>query len=370
LKVFLSKRALWLGFLLIFSACRTSPAPSEVGQADALDNDLRRAGASFFEEATYTRFRQALIAGREKLARERAKFGWFRDYGPVRVEFQKALRVGSDLLLRIHEYKAFQTKRQAGQAAELSARAERLKHMTEYFNENGDIRKNLAQAEIKLAQVNLLLRKEEFDSAQTELRSGEAYVRQAETALAELLRRYLDQGQLEKWKKWADETISESLTRGSVAILVNKLERKLTVYKAGVPWKCFGIGLGKFGLSNKLYSGDDATPEGRYKVVKKYQETAFYKALLIDYPNEEDRKAFALAKRNREIPGSAVIGGFIEIHGGGMDNLTKGCVGLENRDMDEVFGLAETGTPVTIVGAVSIENTILAEIRKFMKNGQ
>jgi hypothetical protein len=36
--------------------------------------------------------------------------------------------------------------------------------------------------------------------------------------------------------------------------------------------------------------------------------------------------------------------------------------------MDEVYKWAEVGTAVTIVGAVSIENTILAEIKKFEKN--
>jgi hypothetical protein len=37
--------------------------------------------------------------------------------------------------------------------------------------------------------------------------------------------------------------------------------------------------------------------------------------------------------------------------------------------MDRVYDYARVGTAVTIVGAVSIENTILAEIVKFEKNG-
>ena len=72
-------------------------------------------------------------------------------------------------------------------------------------------------------------------------------------------------------------------------------------------------------------------------------------------------------KKTDKSLAEAGIGGFIEIHGGGKDNLTKGCVGLENKDMDHVYGLTEVGTPVTIVGAVSVENTILAEIKEVRK---
>jgi len=42
----------------------------------------------------------------------------------------------------------------------------------------------------------------------------------------------------------------------------------------------------------------------------------------------------------------------IEIHGEGGKgaNWTQGCIALKNEDMDELFDLAQIGTPVTIVG--------------------
>ena len=86
----------------------------------------------------------------------------------------------------------------------------------------------------------------------------------------------------------------------------------------------YDIGLGRFGLSDKMYSGDEATPEGRYKIIRKFPNSTFYKALLIDYPNEEDRESFARGKRAGTIPVKAGIGGEIEIHGGGKDSLTRG----------------------------------------------
>jgi murein L,D-transpeptidase YafK len=129
----------------------------------------------------------------------------------------------------------------------------------------------------------------------------------------------------------------------------------------------YAIGLGKYGLSDKLYQGDEATPEGKYRIIRKYPETPFYKALLINYPNADDLKVFAEARKKGMIPGKNDAGGAIEIHGGGKNKLTQGCIGLENSDMDDIYKIAEVGTAVTIVGTLSVEGTILAEIEKFGK---
>ena len=76
----------------------------------------------------------------------------------------------------------------------------------------------------------------------------------------------------------------------------------MIVYKKGVAVAEFDVGLGFNGLSDKLHSGDDATPEGRYQITKKIPASRFYKALLINYPNEEDRKRFAAAKQKKRDP--------------------------------------------------------------------
>jgi hypothetical protein len=100
------------------------------------------------------------------------------------------------------------------------------------------------------------------------------------------------------------------------------------------------------------------TPEGfarRYRVTARMDHLAstFYKALLIDYPNAEDRTEFSGARRRGEIPPSARVGGLIEIHGGGgrQRDWTDGCVAVTNREIQELFGRVSVGTPVTIVGS-------------------
>jgi murein L,D-transpeptidase YafK len=79
----------------------------------------------------------------------------------------------------------------------------------------------------------------------------------------------------------------------------------------------------------------------------------FFKALLIDYPNADDRAEFGRLRRSGEIPASARIGGLIEIHGGGgrQHDWTDGCVAVTNREIEDLFGLVSVGTPVTIVGS-------------------
>jgi murein L,D-transpeptidase YafK len=119
--------------------------------------------------------------------------------------------------------------------------------------------------------------------------------------------------------------------------------------------KTFVAELGTNWTADKSRSGDAATPEGRYKVVQKKGagHSIYYKALLLDYPNAEDRAAFARAKRRGEIPRDATPGGLIEIHGDGGKgrDWTRGCVAVSNDDMDDVFRRAKVGTPVTIVGS-------------------
>jgi len=354
--------------ILFCIACNTPPAPPEAARALVLEQDLWRAGGSLYAEAEYNGFKNALKSYRDRMAAESSKFGWFRNYKSIQTELGNLIVLGESLMNRIKNLKEAKTRTFVISAEALAARIDSLHRITQYFNENEDVRKNVSQAEIKLSEARILVSKEKFEEAAAIAGEGGLFLERAEQAAIRLLNRYLDLRQLEKWKRWAEEAIEKSRMLGSIVLLVNKVERKISVYRKGELLARFDIGLGKYGLSDKLYSGDEATPEGHYRVIRKIPASAFYKAMLIDYPNEEDRQTFAEAKRKGLVPRNTGVGGAIEIHGGGKDSLTKGCVGLENKDMDEVFRWAEVGTPVTIVGAVGIENTILAEIARYQKH--
>lgn len=171
---------------------------------------------------------------------------------------------------------------------------------------------------------------------------------------AALHARFADPVLRQQWRRMVAETIEASRLKGEVAIVVDKLRRRVTIYDGGREVGRFRAELGANGLRRKEHAGDRATPEGRYRVVERKEghRTRYYKALLIDYPNDDDRMRFALGKTRGSIPYRAGIGGLIEIHGGGGEGLdwTDGCVALANGDMDRVYALAKVGTPVTIVG--------------------
>lgn len=160
---------------------------------------------------------------------------------------------------------------------------------------------------------------------------------------------------LPKWKRWSDETIKWSQKNRSTAIIVDKFAHKTYVYRSGKLLKEYDSEMGPNWIGTKNHRGDKATPEGKYHVtVKKAgRQTKYYKALLINYPNDEDKARYQKNVRNGNIP-KVGIGNLIEIHGDGGKgiNWTDGCVALTNKEMDELYDLVRVGTPVTIVGSL------------------
>ena len=158
------------------------------------------------------------------------------------------------------------------------------------------------------------------------------------------------------WIDWNERTISGAKKNKSDAIVVDKFAKKCYVYKNGKLKYTFDCDLGKNWIGRKRHKGDKATPEGIYHVTKKLDsnKTKYYKALLINYPNDEDKSRFNKEIRQGTLSKRTQIGGLIEIHGNGGKgaNWTEGCVALKDSDMDIIFRIANVGTPVTIVGSL------------------
>jgi len=162
--------------------------------------------------------------------------------------------------------------------------------------------------------------------------------------------------QYPRWKELAKKTVDDSRKKRSYAILVDKFARECILYYSGKPKYSFPVELGKNWIGDKRHRGDKATPEGLYKVIdrKEGRHTSYYKALLLDYPNDEDTAYFAAAIEKGSLPRSAKIGGMIEIHGNGGkgSDWTAGCIAITDREMDSLFKVVKIGTPVTIVGSM------------------
>jgi len=158
------------------------------------------------------------------------------------------------------------------------------------------------------------------------------------------------------WKGWVDKTINESRKNSDYSIIIDKFSRKCFIYLNGKKKYEFEAELGSNWVGDKRVKGDKATPEGMYKITKKFDgsKTKYYKALLLDYPNDEDKAKFKSEIDRGSLPASAKIGGLIEIHGNGGKGIdwTEGCVALTDKQMDVVYKIAKVGTPVTIVGSI------------------
>jgi len=356
------KTAVFVLAVLLFG-CRTAPVPPEVLEADLQEQDLRRAGASLFAGQEHTAYLHTLKSARRALERENLKLGWFRDYGRVRREFAAVLSAGKTLRSTVQSLVSRKALSLAESAAFVRRRLRTLDGLTLSLVERGEARKRLTRASLVLAEADNLVEQARFEEAAAKLDTASGLAAEAERAIVSHISRYLDPGQIRTWKQAAEETIADSKKRGGTALIVSKLERRLAVYKNGNLFRTYDIGLGFNGLADKRYAGDNATPEGRYAIVRKIPSSLYHKALLINYPNDEDRRWFARERAKGNIPRSVGIGGDIEIHGGGQDSLTRGCVSLDNDKMDELYALVTVGTPVTIIGTMELENYVLKTIK-------
>ena len=130
---------------------------------------------------------------------------------------------------------------------------------------------------------------------------------------------------LDKYNKWIEEALIYSIKNNEKILVINKSAYSLILIDSGY--------------------------------VKK-----FYKALLLNYPNEYNWRNFNNAINLNLIDQDVSIGGNIEIHGIGTGkrpgkggrNWTWGCIALSNDDIDDLFARIDNEIRVTIVRYTSI----------------
>lgn len=195
--------------------------------------------------------------------------------------------------------------------------------------------------------------KGDIAKANKKLNEGKSRISYADAEVNAQLQEYFLR--FTKWQIWVKTTIALSASNKSYALVVDKIKHKGFLYYNGKQIKDYDVEFGKNWIGDKLYAGDNATPEGRYIVTRKKgsRDSGYYKAMMLNYPNEEDRAEFAARRRSGQIPKSRGIGGLIEIHGNGGKGVdwTKGCVALSDDKIDELYSKLSVGSPVTIVGS-------------------
>ncbi len=220
------------------------------------------------------------------------------------------------------------------------------------------MRRSLLKAEISLATAKSQWEAGNYDAASTKLRSEAGGVRFLEEVREAFMKRNTDPRLLSTWNRAVKATLTLSGQTGEHAIIINKYRQTLSLYRAGYRVAEYMADLGSNPFSEKRQHGDEATPEGRYHVVKKLGagQSKYYKALVINYPNAQDRERYRRLKHY--LPRPSGIGGQIEIHGRGgrNQNWTSGCVAVDDRTMDQLFAAIKVGTPVTIVANETVQD--------------
>jgi L,D-peptidoglycan transpeptidase YkuD (ErfK/YbiS/YcfS/YnhG family) len=357
------RRAPWglLLFLALTGCSRNEPF--EVRLADLQERKLWRADVESFASDEYRQYRSQLRRAKDALIETEKKFIWFRNYDDLAQQFKQVIARGDEIQALVAERRDQQKSGIAGRLAAQRDRIDRLDTLTTLISVGRSSREFLAKAELLTDEAAGLAERGRYQEAEERLKRATTFMQIAKEVITPALKRFVDQEQISFWRRKVDETIRESQVRGSYAIVVSKVDRQLYLYKAGRLVKTYDVGLGSRSISDKICAGDKATPEGKYRITKKLAQSHYYKALLINYPNDEDRRQFELAKQRGAISRRAGIGGLIEIHGGGKDGQTYGCVALDDRHMAEIYALADVNTPVTIVGARDYENSVTQALK-------
>lgn len=157
-------------------------------------------------------------------------------------------------------------------------------------------------------------------------------------------------------------------------IEIVKSKQELVVKNGEQTVKIYHIALGKGGKGTKRKLGDKKTPTGVYKVMDFKPDSKFRYFIQLDYPNLLDAwygyknqiisatefKDIASAFKNQEKPPqSTALGGYIGIHGLGVEsdeklfihheyNWTEGCIALTNNEILDLKKYVAIGTRVVI----------------------
>jgi len=320
---------------------RNALSTASLNKADAYSKKLFREAKGYYESAL------------SSWKKENDRFIYFRDYSKVARLAKLAVitanhaadssRIFSSNLITVLKLKIDALKKVEGN----------IDDMFTSYPLSTETRNRIAKGKMLLAEAGIIYDKGRYFDAEKKLTESEYLLTTSFEAASGSLRDYFRS--YPEWRKWVEKTIAGSRESGEYSIIVDKYNRKLIVYLSGTKKFECSAELGRNWVGDKLVRGDKATPEGMYKITEKFNsnKTKYYKALLLDYPNDEDTAKFREAIAKGKLPKSAKIGGMIEIHGNGGKGIdwTEGCIALSDNEMDSVFRIAKVGTPVTIVGS-------------------
>lgn len=134
-------------------------------------------------------------------------------------------------------------------------------------------------------------------------------------------------------------------------VVVYKMRHQMLLLKKDRVVRSYWIALSDRPEGDKVREGDRRTPEGLYTLDYVKENSYYYKAFHISYPNLQDIEE---ARRLGVRPG-----GMIMVHGQPpqkgeyhetvqRSDWTNGCIAILNPEIDEFISLVDPGTPIEI----------------------
>lgn len=350
--------------LVVFSltGCVQAVPPDLLTALESIDQDLIALRAPETAPEEYGLFVRQWIALKTRAELDDDLIRWPWETSELENELRGLYVRGERTVSQLHDRKVARQREARAKVEGIEDRLSLLTSQIESIDGRIVLGEQVVHTQHLIRQARSFLEAEDYQRAIQLAEQGQQALLNQTTLLAEELGRYADPKRIASWRTMAQQTIEWSRTYQSPAIVVSKAERELTLYMNGRKALSYPVRLGFNGIREKQVQGDGATPEGRYRVTDKRGpgQTQFYRALVLDYPNAEDRRRFNLSKKAGKIASGKGIGGLIEIHGVENDSAeqTLGCVMLDNPKMAALFERVSVGTPITIVGALTETNAV------------
>ena len=305
--------------LIIFLLIRLTPQPPK-GDIDNARELLSKAESNRADTYSKKQFNQARIyydSAMVNWRKENKKFIFLRNYEKVssfaQLSAKKANEASnnsiastSDLTVKINQ-----------KITALNELVEEINKLFTTYPLTSEIRSRISRGKLLLNEGEIAYNKGQYMQANRKITDAEYLLTSSYDNATSNLKNYFKSYSV--WKNWVEKAKSESRKNKDYAIVIDKFSRKCVIFHNGTKKYEFDTELGKNWVGTKRVKGDKATPEGIYKIAKKLdsRETKYYKALLLDYPNEEDKARFQAEIDRGSLPKNAKIGGLIEIHGNG-----------------------------------------------------
>ena len=132
-------------------------------------------------------------------------------------------------------------------------------------------------------------------------------------------------------------------------ILVDKSDRRLTLFKDGEPIFETKVALGTNPVGDKQMEGDGRTPEGEFLIDRRNADSKYYLSLGLNYPTAPQQAA--ASREGRDPGGDIFIHGQPNLSPGALTlpgDWTAGCIAVSNVAMRAIWRRVAKGTKIIV----------------------